>query len=57
MALENSECKVSEHQTKLLKEDGKANSDKVMPENTINKLKEIMIYLQDLNASNRGLEH
>jgi len=38
-----------------VKEDGKTNSDKVMLENTINKLKEIMIYLKDLNASNPSL--
>jgi len=55
MALENSACKVSEHQTKLLREDGKANSNKVMPEDTINKLKEMMSYLKDLSSSNLSL--
>ncbi len=46
MALENSECKVSEHQTKLLKEDEKANTKEVAPKETINKLKEIINYLE-----------
>jgi hypothetical protein len=57
MALENSECKVSEHQTKLLKEDEKTNSDKVMPENTINKLREVISYLKDLNSSDINIGH
>ena len=57
MTLENSENKVSEHQTNLLKEDKKTNSDKAMPENTLNKLKEIMGYLKDLNNSNLNLGH
>ena len=57
MALENSECKASEHQTKLLKEDEKTNSDKVMPENTINKLREVISYLKDLNSSDINIGH
>jgi len=57
MALENSECKVAEHQTKLVKEDGKTNSDKVMPENTINKLREVISYLKDLNSSDINIGH
>jgi hypothetical protein len=57
MALEDSGNMVSEHQTKLVKEDEKTNSDKVMPENTINKLKEIINYLKDSNVSNLGFGH
>ncbi|MCX6741819.1 MAG: hypothetical protein NTX24_01425 [Candidatus Pacearchaeota archaeon] len=56
MTLEN-ENKVSEHQTKLVKEDAKTNSDKVMPENTINKLKEIINYLKDSSVSNMTFGH
>lgn len=45
MALENRD-KVSEHQTKLLKEDVKVNTNEGIPEDTINKLKDIVDFLQ-----------
>jgi hypothetical protein len=48
---------VSEHQTKLVKEDEKTNTREVTPENTINKLKEIINYLKDSNVSNLSLGH
>jgi hypothetical protein len=46
MALENSGCEVSEHQTKLLKEDKQANTNKEVSEDTINKLRDIVDFLQ-----------
>jgi len=52
----DSDNKASEHQTKLIKEDEKARNNKVMPKNTINKLKDVMNYLKDLNESNLNFQ-
>ncbi len=46
MTLENSECKVAEHQTKLVKENKQVNTDERISENTINKLRDIVDFLQ-----------
>jgi len=56
MALED-ESKVSEYQTKLVKEDERANTEEVTPENTINKLKEIINYLEANHHFNPAQAH
>ena len=46
MPSEDSHNRVSEHQTKLVKENKQVNTDKEISENTINKLRDIVDFLQ-----------
>jgi uncharacterized protein YfkK (UPF0435 family) len=46
MTSEDSHNKVSEHQTKLVKENKQVNTNKEVSEDTINKLRDIVDFLQ-----------